>query len=293
MDHITPKTLVLGMAVGMTLEEVKPFFLSLEKTGYRGDICMCVAGLDRATVEFLRARRVNLVPFQKAYLGRRWAYFAALIRLFMRPGQRRQFDRQVLLTYLHLHCARHVFCRDYLAECGGGYDQVMMADTRDVIFQRDPFAFEMPDGLSTFMEDASQTIGSCIYNSSWIRAGFGAAVLQELADKRIFCSGVIYGSPAVLLDYFEQVLQLYSACKPRSSIDQATHNYILYKQPPKPWQAFENGAGPVLTLGYMKPHQFRFNEQGLLVNADGRAFNTLHQYDRHPELAQRLIRLLT
>jgi hypothetical protein len=293
MDRITPKTLILGMAVGMTLEQLKPFFLSLEKAGHRGDVCICLAGLDRATLDFLRARRVNLVPFQKVYLRQGWAYVAALVRPFMRPVQRRQFERQVLLAYLHLHCARHVFCRDYLAECGGGYDQVMMADTRDVIFQSDPFAFKMPEGLSTFMEDASQTIGSCACTSSWVRNGYGTAVLRELADKRINCSGVIFGSPAVLLDYFEQVLRLYSACKPRSSIDQATHNYILYKQPPTLWQAFENGAGPVLTLGYMKAHQFRFNEQGLLVSANGRVFNTLHQYDRHPELAQRLIRLLT
>ena len=31
---------------------------------------------------------------------------------------------------------------------------LMLADIRDVLFQKDPFAFEIPDGLCVFQEDA-------------------------------------------------------------------------------------------------------------------------------------------
>jgi hypothetical protein len=293
MHSPTKKTLILGMAVGMKLEHLQPFFLSLEKAGYRGDVCLCVAGLEPAALDFLRARRVNLVPFQKAYLKRKWAHLATLAKLFMKPWQRRRFDDQMLLSYIHLHCARHVYCRDYLVECGGSYDQVMLADTRDILFQRDPFDFETPEGLGVFLEDPSHTIGSCYTNSTWMRNGYGEAVLRELADKRIHCAGTIFGTPKVMVDYLNQVLQLYAARKPRHTIDQTTHNYILYRQPPAAWRAFDNETGPVLTMANMTADQFRFNEQGLMVNAGGRIFNTLHQYDRHPELAQKLIQLLT
>ncbi len=281
------------MAVGMKLEHLQPFFLSLEKAGYRGDICLCVADLDPATLEFLRALHVNLIPFQKAYLEHKWSRLATVCKLFLKPWQQKRFDEQMLLTYIHLHCARHIYFRDYLAECGGGYDLVMLADTRDILFQRDPFDFEFPEGLSFFLEERSRTIGNCHSNSTWIREGYGEAVLKELSDKRIYCSGTIFGAPKVMLDYFEQVLRLYAVRRPLRTIDQATQNFILHKQPPKVWRAFDNETGPVLTMAKMESNQFRFNEHGLMVNANGRVFNTLHQYDRHPELAARLVRTLT
>ena len=293
MNRPEQKHLILGMAVGMKLAHLQPFFLSLEKAGYRGDVCLCVADLEPVTLEFLRARRVNLIPFQKAYLKHKWSCLATACKLFMKPWQRRRFDEQMLLTYIHLHCARHVYFRNYLAECGSGYNLVMLADTRDILFQRDPFDFEFPAGLSVFLEDTSCTIGHCRSNSTWIREGYGKAVLGELSDKRIYCSGTIFGAPTVMLDYLEQVLQLYAARKPLRTIDQATENYILHKQPPKVWHAFDNDNGPVLTMAKMKPDQFRFNERGLLINPAGRVMNTLHQYDRHPELAMRLLRILT
>jgi hypothetical protein len=293
MSHSSKKQLILGMAVGMKLEHLQPFFLSLEKAGYRGDVCMYVADLEPPALAFLRTHRVNLVPFQKAYLKRKWGHLATACKFFMKPWQQRRFDEQMLLTYLHLHCARAAYHRAYLTECGKEYDHVLLADTRDILFQRDPFDFEIPEGLSTFLEDPSQKIGNNISNSTWMREGYGATVLKELADQRIHCAGTILGSPAVLVNYLDQVLQLYAARKPLYTIDQTTHNYILQKQPPKVWRAFDNDTGPVFTMAQVNPSQFRFNEQGLMVNAHGRIFNTLHQYDRHPRLAQQLIKSLT
>ena len=39
------KKLIMGLISGLSLEQIKPFFLSLEKTGYRGEICMAVSDL--------------------------------------------------------------------------------------------------------------------------------------------------------------------------------------------------------------------------------------------------------
>ena len=286
------RKLIMGLVANLPLEKTKPFFLSLEKAGYSGDICLFVRELDAATLAFLRARRINLIPFRRAFLRPTHARLAGLIKLFLRPDQRTRLDELLGLSYIHLHCARHIYCHEYLTECGAGYDQVMLADIRDVVFQNDPFDFEMPEGLSVFMEDPSRTIGTCPFTSSWVRKGFGEAVVKELHHERIFCAGVIFGTATAMRDYFAQVLPLYFARKTNQSIDQGTHNYILYKQPPPKVRRFEND-GPVLTMGYIDPARLRFNEQGLLVNAAGRVFNTVHQYDRHPEVAQRLLKVLT
>jgi hypothetical protein len=88
------------------------------------------------------------------------------------------------------------------------------------------------------------------------------------------------------------MLRLSLLKKRRQFFDQATHNFILYKQPPRALHCFSNDAGPVLTMACVNPARLHFNDSGLLVNTAGRVFNTLHQYDRHPELARQLIQAL-
>ncbi len=294
MNISTNRQLVMGLATGMTLEQLKPFFLSLEKSGYRGDVCLFISNLDAASVSFLRARRVNLVPFRQAFLDKpRWLRFASLAKPFLTPNQAQLLDEHLATAYMHPNCARFVYHRFFLDECGGNYDQVMLADIRDVLFQSDPFAFEMPDGLAVFLEDPSQTIGSCPSNSAWIRHGFGKSVLNELAAKPIACAGTILGTTAAIRDYVERKIRIFCQKKLRLSIDQATHNFILYQEPPPALRVFDNDAGPVLTMGYVSPEKLRFNQNDLLVNTVGRVFNTLHQYDRHPDLRERLLRVLT
>lgn len=283
----------MGLLMGMPLEQIKPFFLSLKKTGYRDDICLFVADLDPATLSFLRANGITLVPFQKSYLKPKWARRINWARMFMKPWQQRRFDEQMALTYLHFWCARAACYRTYLAECGKDYDQVMLADIRDILFQRHPFDFEMPSGLSVFLEDPSQTIGTNLSNSTWMSDGFGAEVLDELSDKPIYCAGTVFGTPATLIDFLEKFLELFFSKKDGELVDQAAFNYLLHKWPPKFWQAFDNDTGPVLTMAQANPNRFRFDEHGLMVNAANRVYNTLHQYDRHPELARRLLRTLT
>jgi hypothetical protein len=287
------KPLILGLLTNMTLEKARPFFLSLEKSGYVGDVCLFVNGLEADLRDFLRARRINLVPFQPAYLKPRYARVAGLARPLLKGGQIDRLEAQMAVAYMHPHCARHVYYHAYLAECGADYDWVMLTDIRDVLFQRDPFDFELPDGLGVFKEDPNLTIGACQHSSKWIRHGFGPAVLEKLRDKTIFCAGTIIGTPAAVSDYCSRALRLFYAKKTCWTIDQATFNYLLYLDPPPQVQVFDNEAGPVLTMAHMDTTCFRFDTAGKLITPAGRVYNTLHQYDRHAGLAPQLVQRLT
>ncbi|MDR3456737.1 MAG: hypothetical protein P4N60_04785 [Verrucomicrobiae bacterium] len=292
MAH-APKQLILGLLADLSLEKARPFFLSLEKSGYQGDLCLFVNGLAADLRDFLRARRINVVPFQPAYLKPKWARLSGLARPFLTRERFQKLETQLGLAYMHPHCARHAYYLAYLAECGADYDHVMLTDIRDVLFQMNPFSFALPDGLAVFSEDPSLTIGNSSHASVWIRHGYGQAVLDKLRDKPIFCAGTIFGTPAAIRDYCARALRLFQARKTRWTIDQATFNYILHLQPPPNVHRFDNDAGPVLTLGGVDPARLRFNAAGRLVNPAGSVYNTLHQYDRHPQLAQQLIQLLT
>jgi|ERR1019366_1137885 hypothetical protein len=287
------KKLILGLLSGLSLEQTKPFFLSLEKSGYRGDVCMIVSDLGVATQAFLRARRVQLVPFQKAFLRGFSAGAARLPGFVLSRRRRALFDRQLAPAYMHPRCARHFFYQSCLQEWGGSYSQMMLTDVRDVLFQADPFAFELPDGLCVFLENRSRTIGSCEQNSRAMLRAFGRATLREMSDQSIVSTGTTFGTTAAIREHLARVTRILCEKKERKPIDKAVHNYLVHKEPPAKLHRFENFSGPVLTMGGIDPARLQFNDRGQIISPGGHVINILHQYDRHPELAQKLVSALT
>jgi hypothetical protein len=287
------KKLMLGLISRLSLEQVKPFFLSLEKSGYRGDICMIAGDLGVATQAFLRARGVQLVPFQKACLKTASAYAARLPRIVMSRRRRLLFDHHLAPAYMHPRCARYFFYESCLQECSGNYSQVMLTDVRDVLFQAEPFGFELPDGLSVFLEDPSRTIGSCVQNSRAMLQAFGRATLEEMSDLPVVSTGAIIGTTAAIREHVARITRILCEKRDWRPIDQAVHNFLTHKEPPAKLRRHENSTGPVLTMGGVDPARLLFNGRGQIIVPAGQPVNTLHQYDRHPQLAQKLVNALT
>jgi hypothetical protein len=71
---------------------------------------------------------------------------------------------------------------------------------------------------------------------------------------------------------------------PIGCADQAAHNLLLHEGKLEPAKRLQNFLGPVLTLG--SETSYHLNAERDLVNRDGSVVNTVHQYDRHPELAR-------
>jgi hypothetical protein len=287
------KKLILGLLSGLSLEQVKPFFLSLEKSGYRGDVCMVVSDLGVATQAFLRARRVQLVPFQKAFLKGFPAFAARLPAYVLSRRRRPMFDRQFAPACLHPRCSRYFFYQSYLQDCGGGYSHILLTDVGDVLFQADPFAFELPDGLGVFLEDRSRTIGACEQCSRAMLQAFGRTALREMRDRPIVTTGMTIGTTASIREHLASVTRILCQKMDRKPIDEAVHNFLIHQEPPAKLHCFENFSGPVLTMTGIDPARLQFNQRGQIINAAGQPIQTLLQYDRHPELAQKLVGSLT
>ena len=110
-----------------------------------------------------------------------------------------------------------------------------------------------------------------------------------MCGQPVVCTGTTI---AVIREHLARVTQILLEKRERKTIDQALHNFLVYKHPPAKLHRFENFAGPVLTLDAVDPAQLKFNRHGHILNADGGVINTLHQYDRHPALAQKLLSTL-
>lgn len=162
-------------------------------------------------------------------------------------------------------------------------DAVLLSDSRDVVFQADPFA-TMHSGCCTGLEH--NTFNDSPINAQWIRSTYGESGYEQLAGLPVLCSGVTLGGFRSVLAYLDQFCAEISrhAVARRSVLipiwDQAYHNMILRRDPPvdlvmMPWHS------QLATVGEVPPEALSVESDGRIAVAD-RVPAILHQYDRHP-----------
>lgn len=167
---------------------------------------------------------------------------------------------------------------------------VMLSDSRDVIFQADPFAHPACEAL--ILAEESRRIQDCIDNRTWMQDLFGKRALAQIKDRPILCAGTMLGPASMILTLLKHLCAL---MKERQQVCQAT-----------PWgldQAALNtlihGTGldlPVIMEGcaqgrFLTVHherEFRIDSAGRLRNQANQIFAVIHQHDRLPWLEQHL-----
>ena len=278
MSQSSASPLILGAVSRLGYEHLRPFILSLEQAGFIGQVFFVGYDISAETVAALRQHGVNLV---------------------LLPGDSP-------LKWVRICSARYFIYQDFLNAHGDQFSHVLLTDTRDVFFQRNPFEFDAGDGLLCFLEDSRKTLGNCKANSKWLTWAYGDKVVQELGAKPVSCSGTTMGSTAAIKEYLgKMVAEIARVSTERpihsrmgllridhvlSGIDQGIHNYILNTDPPRNLRLIENEHGPVMSLHHKLPSSIQFNGQGQVINADGNVVHVLHQYDRHKALAAHLLR---
>eukprot|EP01037_Dinobryon_pediforme_P046493 gene46493-59816_t len=75
-------------------------------------------------------------------------------------------------------------------------DKVIVVDVRDTMFQTNPFELihNTTNVISVFGESSGLDIGSCGWNSGWVKDCFGEQVLMKIGKQPIICSGITIGS---------------------------------------------------------------------------------------------------
>lgn len=259
------KNLVMGAVSGYEFDQISPFVISLRKTGFAGDICFFASGLSDRTRHYL-----NLLDVQVMNL----------------PQEEQFLGMAVSITRFFLYQA-------FLARSDADYEGIMLTDVRDVIFQRDPFAFDFSGKVCCFLEAAEKRIADCPMNSDWLRVKFGGEVLASLGDKPISCVGTIVGGLPQVQGYLEVMLRYLTPPFSIPGDDTAVHNYLVHTCSVPDLALFANEDGPVMTLGYKPANSLVFDDSGFVLNGAGQVVNTLHQYDRHPLLVEKLAFLYT
>jgi hypothetical protein len=260
------RRLVLGTAIGFDVAQVRVFVESLRAAGYAGDVTMLIRWPGWRLSPYLKSRGVEA------------------IRVF----QVRSFSRSV-------HARRYAIYLAHLRSRAYRYDQVMMSDVRDVVFQRHPFEGIANPNCHFFLESASRLIADDPTNSRWIAGCLAPEEARALARCRISCSGITIGGTASIVAYLERMtariaampLRIYRAIG--HGYDQAIHNFLVHLDPTIDGVVVENN-GHIATMALEPRAVYRLDREGAIRAADGRLFPICHQYDRFPDIREAVVR---
>jgi len=298
--------LVLGSATNLPASHFLPFFRSLSASGFQGRTCVFVANMPPGERERLAIEVDEVVDVDNGFPRvASPGLLGALRRAKRTRGMRKHFPtlcrgacrlrrasagsplaEDLEFRLVGLQSLRYDLYRSYLVD-HPEFDQVMISDLRDVIFQRDPFAPPVA-GLEVFLEEPGVTFALEGFNRRWIADLYGSGAVDQLGDRVVSCSGVTLGDRDAMVGYLAAMSdEVNRHLPPLGPHDQAMHNWLLANGALEPAHAIANGHGRVLTMGALR--EVPVADDGTVLNSDGSVPAVLHQYDRHVALAPRLL----
>lgn len=302
----TSRSLVLGFAAGLPADLFRPFADSLRATGFRGRLGIITAHCtdeqrrafaDLADLHWDVDREFQPAASPKLVQALKWARRTRVVRraypYFFQAAARfsRERNSQRRWEYLEyqlegLQALRYGLYQQFIDQFNTDADMILISDLRDVIFQGDPFEPDV-EGLEFFLEDSASKLGTEPFNRRWLEHLYGPEVVSSVAECTTSCSGTTVGDRPAIMGYLSAMrLEMQWRRRPLGSHDQGAHNHLIRHDRFSDARLIENGHGRVLTMGMMSTPSL--DSAGRVLNADGTVPPILHQYDRHPELADRL-----
>jgi hypothetical protein len=253
------RRLVIGAAYKYGVDQVRVFVESLRTTGYAGDVIMLTGRLQWRLKAYLRRHAVRPFPH--------WS-----TRRLHGPIQAHRFER---------------FAKVLQGEAGR-YDQVIVSDVKDVLFQQHPFAGVTEPGCRFYLEAAPWTFATEPTNRRWAKLFLRPDEFAAIAPCRISCCGVVLGDAGNVTAYLTRLAGYLQALPPElrreGGADTAFHNRMAHLTHEVPGAIVENDVH-VATMGISPPGTYVAGADGLIRTADGRLPAILHQYDRVPDIA--------
>ena len=168
------KDLIIGGASNYNWDQLKYWVNSIKKTGFNGDIVLVATNMSAETVNKLVEKDVKV-----------YAY-----------GNRTE-DGGIAKSENNIppHVERFIFIWDFLRKNKDTYRYVVVTDTRDVIFQKDPVKYLGNNLFRQSIICASE--GLAYKDEPWgnknLLDTFGPMVYDEFKDNLIYNVGTIAG----------------------------------------------------------------------------------------------------
>jgi hypothetical protein len=275
---------VITVAAGYSVEQIRLFLASLQHFAPGVSLDLIV---DRVTPEYEKAVRglfprcsFHLLPpsaLRDFGLKRKWAR-SILKRLTEWSG-----SRELGVRLLKVNILRYLVVCDLLSSWNLANANILLSDSRDVVFQADPFLGKWPL-LWTCKED--KRIEDCGFNRrAFIQAG-GEAAFLKARHNWVVCSGITGGRSDHVLRYLQIFSQMVRESATRFALrvgDQGIHNYLVWLRPELEFTILPNGS-IAANLALTDPKNLIFENDLVRLRDNPDTPGILHQYDRHPQL---------
>jgi len=295
---------VIAAAARQDFRETFPFLASVRRHLPEAELVVLLSPADRRSglAEKIQSHFPSAVLDWIPRTSRRWRPWVISLALAWGLARRDwetlpQGWQNRILGCLSVTAARFFTARRWTAAKQGTWNRVLLADSRDVLIQGDPWE-RCQDRLVTGLED--KTYEGCPINQSWIRGLYGPGMVEKLLDFPVVCSGVSLGTFDQVHDYLGQLtremwLHLptlargHFARKPPDDsqswvFDQASHNVLLRLRKTLLFEATRPREGWIATLHHLPPKEIRWVPEIPAIEVAGRIPPVVHQYDRLPEI---------
>lgn len=245
------KNLILSIITNYPYKKVKPFIDTLNMTKFDGDLVFFYDNISSKTIKLLLKNGAKLISFDS-----------------------KEYESKGLSVVR----ARFLLYRNFIEKNKDKYGLVFITDVRDVVFQSNPFDFKSYSKINFFLEE--EKIKNSPLNVDILKSVGGECAVKKYGNKNIVCAGTTIGTAAGTLDYLNKMSDNIFKGKE----DQGLHNYLIYSGAFPKANLFHNFNGPILTAGYVKKDDLKYNSSGQVIDKQDRVIPVLHQYERHPEL---------
>jgi hypothetical protein len=290
---VKDRHLILTTIHRLRAKQVAPFFLSLQRTGFDGDIVVFCSNIDAESVAQIKrwGARVEYFRFSFRHVTNPLARFWPIWKRAFATAMSDTMKERLAHAVFHLFYRRHLLYLEFLRKHGSEYKKVFLTDCRDVFFQADPFGWDQAPGLHVFLEEEANKLGICMHHIRWITSQFGSKTLERWTEKTVSCAGTVFGDVPGMVHYLSQMVSWTMGVKSLRAADgdQGVHNYLVLEGVFPKVTVHENRRGPVMTLGPVRMSSLRFDQDDHVINETGVIVPVLHQYDRDSQLRMRVL----
>ena len=246
-SSVAPKrrTAVLGLAKGLKLVDAYRFSRSFREAAPDADLVIFTDETSGEVADVYKTFGAKVVLYKESDLGAAGSYHPSSYRWILMDKWLRALPESER------------------------YDAVMFCDTRDAVFQSDPFVHVKEDAFYATLEQRPKTIQQCGWNRKWVSDCFGQSVLRKVGDNVISCSGTSLATWGPALEYtglMRNEIQG-NSCE-RNGVDQGMHNVFVHDRRLKSriiiW---DNEDGPIATVQSMP--KLKRDMYGRLLNRNG------------------------
>lgn len=287
------RRLIITVGYNYTYQNIDIFFSSLNETNYKGEKLIFIhETVVNETLEYLEKRKVKYI-----FLIDEWPYFSKKtgdFKISMKTINE-YIPKYTVQGYHKFSTVRHFLVLALLMEYKSRYDIILLIDSRDVYFQKNPFTWNIKKGISLFEESRANHIFDQPRNNLWVK-NLGYAY-EKVKNNYILNGGAIYFTTEDGIKFYNRYRTFFDIVKRKNPVDQPMINIMIYDH-------YYNGrvniypisSTPVrnLALEVMTSNQTSLNllrdmyskKNNVIYNEDKSIPVVIHQYDRLRDLSR-------